>query len=131
MDDVSAEQFHQRFDELVDRIRQNPALTKRLPEVESRMVREALDGQDASAIAQNHHVSEGYVWTLMTDLARQTTGGARQAEQAGLGSDTAPGVTGGYGRTGFGNLSQEPPVSGTDQSYEIDESDELSRDQSH
>jgi hypothetical protein len=30
-------------------------------------------------------------------------------ETGGLGSDTDPGVTGGYGDTGFGSLGNEPP----------------------
>lgn len=32
-----------------------------------------------------------------------------QVETGGLGSDTDPGVTGGYGDTGFGSLGNEPP----------------------
>ena len=33
-----------------------------------------------------------------------------RAEIGGLGSDTDPGVTGGYGETGFGSIGNEPPV---------------------
>ena len=30
-------------------------------------------------------------------------------ESGGFGSDTDPGITGGYGDTGFGSLGNEPP----------------------
>ena len=42
----------------------------------------------------------------------------RQDAPGGLGSDTDPGVTGGYGDTGFGALDTEPPYPITEEPVE-------------
>lgn len=126
MDDHEVTGFDERFDALVRKIREEPALVKGLPGLESRIVHEALAGEDSGEIARRHHVSEAYVWALVSNAARQA-GGAARFESAGMGSDTDPGVTGGYGETGFGDLSEEPPQTGTDQSYEVNEANELSQ----
>jgi len=45
-----------------------------------------------------------------SSAARAAAGrGVEQVETGGFGSDTDPGVTGGYGETGFGSLGTEPP----------------------
>ena len=76
------------------------------------MVRDALLGQTVYEIAQNHRVSEATVWSVLSQSARLASGRPpmQSAETGGLGSDTDPGVTGGYGETGFGSLGNEPPV---------------------
>ncbi len=86
-------------------------VVERLPPEERGMVRSFLDGQSVSEVAQDSRVSEGAVWTVLDSLARMASGGnpGRQTEVGGLGSDTDPGVTGGYGDTGFGSIGNEPP----------------------
>ena len=75
-----------------------------------RVVRDVLAGQDVYAVAQAHQISEQAVWDLLGRAARAATGRpAAQVETGGLGSDTDPGVSGGYGETGFGSLGAEPP----------------------
>jgi hypothetical protein len=76
----------------------------------SAVVREALAGQTVYAIAQSQQMSEQAVWEVLGAAARAAAGrSAAQVESGGLGSDTDPGVTGGYGETGFGSLGTEPP----------------------
>lgn len=124
-----AQRPNERFGELVDKIREDPGLVAHLPDLEKRMLRSALAGQDPGEIAQRHQVSEGYVWTLVSNAAREAGGKTDRGESAGLGSDTDPGVTGGYGETGFGSLDEEPPMTGTDQDYEIEEAEDLSHEE--
>ena len=70
----------------------------------------ATPWQDVYAIAQQHQISEKAVWDTLSNAARAAAGRpAAQVETGGLGSDTDPGVTGGYGETGFGSLGAEPP----------------------
>jgi hypothetical protein len=100
-----------RLQALMERLRRNPALPEELPVQEGAFVRAALARQSVHAIAQQHQVSEGAVWRALADAARLAAGEApaRRVETGGLGSDTDPGVTGGYGDTGFGSLGNEPP----------------------
>jgi len=100
----------QRLAQLVKLLRQEPAIAEQLPSEEGAIVRDALAGQDVYAIAQRHHISEQAVWDILSNAARAAAGRkAAQVETGGLGSDTDPGVTGGYGDTGFGSLGNEPP----------------------
>lgn len=73
---------------LVQAIRRAPDLSAGLPQTEAEIVRRALAGQSVYEIAQ---ALRGPV------------------ETGGLGSDTDPGVTGGYGDTAFGAIGNEPP----------------------
>lgn len=100
----------ERFIALVEQIRREPSLTAQLPRLEGAMVHDALAGRNVHEIANRHRVSEGYVWDLLDNVARAATGEPRSVESAGLGSDTDPGVTGGYGDTAFGSLGAEPPI---------------------
>lgn len=96
---------------LLKQLRQQPGLAEQLPDREGAIVRDALAGQDVYAIAQQHQISEKAVWDTLGNAARAAAGqGATQVETGGLGSDTDPGVSGGYGDTGFGSLGAEPPV---------------------
>lgn len=97
---------------IVDLLRQDPGVTARLPEDMARIVNEALAGASVYDIAQRHRMSEEAVWDLLGNAARLASGHApaSRAETGGLGSDTDPGVTGGYGDTGFGSLGNEPPI---------------------
>jgi hypothetical protein len=74
------------------------------------VVRDALNGEDVYTIAQRYGMGEQAVWEVLSSAARAAAGKAvGQVETGGLGSDTDPGVTGGYGETGFGSLGTEPP----------------------
>ncbi len=76
MDQQAAEQFEDRFGSIVQKIRDEPSLIDRLPAFESRIVREALSGRAAREIVNEHHVSQGYVFTLIDNVARATGGQA-------------------------------------------------------
>jgi hypothetical protein len=99
-----------RLAELTKMLRQNPALAGQLPGQEREIVQLALDGQDIHQIAQQCGISEAAVWDVLGNAARAASGQpVAPVETGGLGSDTDPGVTGGYGETAFGSLGNEPP----------------------
>ncbi len=99
-----------RMEQLREQLRQNLALVEQMPGDEGQMVRDALDGMDVYAIAQRHSVSEDAVWRALGSAVQGMRGmPSRPVETGGLGSDTDPGVTGGYGDTGFGSLGNETP----------------------
>lgn len=102
---------------LVDQIRQAPGEVRYLPERERDMADLALRGHDVHAIAQHVRVSEGAVWDFLENLARTISGGLpeRPREVAGMGADLDPGVTGGYGDTGFGEIGAEPAIPVTEE----------------
>ena len=102
---------NERLAQLVKQLREEPTIAEQLPNQEGAIVHAALAGQDVYAIAQQHHISEKAVWDTLSNAARAAAGRqTAQVETGGLGSDTDPGVTGGYGDTGFGSLGNEPPV---------------------
>lgn len=95
--------------QLLELLQQNPGFAATLPSDEGAMVRDAVAGQSVYEIAQNHSTSEAAVWRTLGNAARMASGNppVRQVETGGFGSDTDPGVTGGYGATGFGDLSAD------------------------
>lgn len=100
----------ERLARLVEQMQRDPGIAERLPAREGAVVRDALDGHDVHVIAQTHQMGEHAVWELLSSAARAASGGrVEQVETGGFGSDTDPGVTGGYGETGFGSLGNEPP----------------------
>jgi len=100
----------QRMEQLLEQLRLDPGLPDQLPSVEGTMVRGALEGQSVYEIASNTGAAESRVWQVLSSAARQASGRKiEQVETGGLGSDTDPGVTGGYGDTGFGSIGNEPP----------------------
>ncbi len=108
-----AQSSQERMQQLVEMLRQDPGLAEQLPSREGAMVRSALEGQEVYEIAQQHRVSENAVWGALRNAARAASGQqVSQVESGGLGSDTDPGVTGGYGETGFGSLEVEPEEGG-------------------
>ncbi|HEX2910643.1 MAG TPA: hypothetical protein VH186_07525 [Chloroflexia bacterium] len=108
-----AETSEERMAQLVEQLRQDPGLAESLPSKEGALVRDALEGQSVYEIAQNHRVSEQAVWSTLRNAARAASGKSIQpVETGGFGSDTDPGVTGGYGETGFGALDVEPEQGG-------------------
>jgi hypothetical protein len=96
---------------LVEQLRQMPGLADQLPAEQGNIVRMALEGSDVHDIANQNRVTEATVWAVLGNAARMASGQAplERAETGGLGSDTDPGVTGGYGETGFGSLGIEGP----------------------
>jgi hypothetical protein len=101
----------ERLNRLVEQLEGDPGVVEGLPGEEGAMVRVALGGQSVSQIAQQHQVSEAAVWRTLSNAARLAAGRpiTQPVETGGLGSDTDPGVSGGYGDTGFGSLGNEPP----------------------
>lgn len=80
-----------------------------LPGVERKIATLAADGAPVWEIAQEAGMSEAAVWRTLDGVVATVTGRPMaQVETGGLGADTDPGVTGGYGDTGFGALDTEP-----------------------
>lgn len=102
----------ERMESLRARLRAAPDVSATLPAPEAAIVQQALAGEPVYAIAQAHGMSEGAIWSVLANAARLAGGEPAESrvETAGLGSDTDPGVTGGYGETGFGSIGNEPPV---------------------
>lgn len=104
-----AQSSEERMARLLQQIEQNPGLAESLPSDEGAMVRDAVSGMSVYEIAQQHSTSEESVWRTLGNAARLSAGTlpAQPIETGGFGSDTDPGVTGGYGDTGFGSLSAD------------------------
>jgi hypothetical protein len=96
---------------LVEQLQQAPGLAEQLPMEQATLVRAALNGESVHDIANANRVTEATVWEVLGNAARMATGQApaQRSETGGLGSDTDPGVTGGYGDTGFGSLGIDGP----------------------
>ncbi len=110
-----AQTSQERMNRLVEQLEQDPGLAEQLPSEEGSIVRAALGGQCVYEFAQNHTVSEERIWRVLSNAARMASGqGVEQVETGGFGSDTDPGVTGGYGETGFGSLSADIEPGDTD-----------------
>lgn len=87
------------------------AYIQTLPEVERRVASLAADGAPTWEIAQQTEMSEAAVNRTLDGVMAAVTGRERtQVETGGLGADTDPGVTGGYGDTGFGAVDTDPPA---------------------
>jgi hypothetical protein len=102
---------YEQWQQLLSQLRQDPALPEQLIGVEAAIVRRALDGQEIHEIAQQQQLPEEEIWTVLGNVARMVRGQAVEpVESGGLGSDTDPGATGGYGDTAFGSIGNEPPI---------------------
>ena len=112
----------QRMADLVSRLRENSGIAGSLPGEERAIVEAALSGASVHAIAHDHGVTAEAVWAILGSAALLASGHgpAVRVEQGGLGSDTDPGVTGGYGDTGFGALDTEPPIPNPEEPAEGD-----------
>ena len=111
---------NERMAALVARLREEPGLAGSLPQDQAAIVAAALDGASVHVIAQQQGISTEAVWAALGNAARLAHGEGveRPVEMGGLGSDTDPGVTGGYGDTGFGALDTEPPFPITEEPTE-------------
>ncbi len=105
-----SESADRRMAALLEQLKQDSTIAERLPHMEGTLVWAALDGDNVYAIAQAHEVIEGAVWEVLANAARMATGrGVDPVTTGGFGSDTTPGLTGGYGATGFGAIGNEAP----------------------
>jgi hypothetical protein len=108
---VERNRSDEQWQQLLDQIRQDPSLPERLVGTEAEIAHQALDGQEIHEIAQHHRLPEEEIWTVLGNVARLVRGQAGEPiESGGLGSDTDPGATGGYGDTAFGSIGNEPPI---------------------
>lgn len=100
---------NERMAQLLERLGTAPGYAGSLPGDEGDMVRAALGGRSVYEIAQLSGVSEETVWRVLDSAARMAAGNPvrHPVETGGFGSDTDPGVTGGYGETGFGSLEAD------------------------
>ncbi len=118
-----AQTSSERMDRLREQLQQDLGFVESLPSAEGDIVRAALEGQSVYEIAQDVQMSEEYVWRVLGSAARMAGGQpvAQPVETGGFGSDTDPGITGGYGDTGFGSLSadSDPTVLDNEQSAEF------------
>jgi hypothetical protein len=106
-----AQGTNERMARLLAELQQFPGQVEQLPGQEGDIVRAAMQGQGVYELAQNYRLTEAAVWNILSNVVQGVTGRpARSVETAGLGSDTDPGVTGGYGDTSFGSLGNEPPM---------------------
>lgn len=102
----------ERLAKLVSRLEDYPGLVEQMPGEEGAIVQAALRGQNVHVIAHDHSMSEAAVWRILSNAARMAGGQAppQAIETGGLGSDTDPGVTGGYDETNdFGAFGAPPP----------------------
>ncbi len=80
-----------------------------LPSVERKIATMAADGASVWQIASETGLSDGAVGRTLDGVIAAVTGRPiTPVETGGLGADTDPGVSGGYGDTGFGALDPEP-----------------------
>jgi hypothetical protein len=103
---------NEQMKQLIEQLKQMPGLAETLPADQGDIVRDALEGKPVYEIANSRRLAPDYVWEVLGNAARMAAGKAptERAETGGLGSDTDPGVTGGYGDTGFGSIGNEPPI---------------------
>ncbi len=114
------------YEELGEKLNAQPGLVRTLPDEEQVVARMIADGMKPYEIAMAAGMSEEAVWTVVRSLTnaimsptRRTT--SRGYETAGMGADTDPGVTGGYGDTGFGSIGNEPPEPVTEEPDDLTE----------
>lgn len=112
----------ERMAQLLAQLQMNPALVGSLPGEEGTIVEAALNGDNIHAIAQAHEISTEAAWAILGNAARLLSGQEppERVEVGGLGSDTDPGINGGYGDTGFGAIDNEPPYPIPDEPHEGD-----------
>ncbi|HEU5433449.1 MAG TPA: hypothetical protein VFU81_17420 [Thermomicrobiales bacterium] len=91
------------------------AFIESLPPIERRIAMLARDGRPIWEIGHDVGMSDEAAARLLDGVLAAVTGRERApVETGGLGSDTDPGVSGGYGDTGFGALDVEPIPNNTE-----------------
>ena len=105
--------------DLVQLLETGQAYIETLPHDERRVATLAASGMASWEIAQQTGHSEAAVARTLDGVIAALTGRPiRQVEVGGLGADTDPGVTGGYGDTGFGALDLSPNPDNTEPTEE-------------
>ncbi len=100
-------------------LREARAQIEAMPDMEREVALLAANGTPIEDIAARTGHSEETVWRTLHRIVSDVTGQRREpVETGGLGADTDPGVSGGYGDTGFGALDTEPPIAGSDEPEE-------------
>ena len=85
------------------------AYIQTLPAVERKIAAMAAEGASLWEIASETGLSDGAVGRTLDGVIAAVTGRrVEPVETGGLGADTDPGITGGYGDTGFGALDLDP-----------------------
>ncbi len=120
-----AESEDRAYDELAERLKTSPGLVRTLPDQEQVIAQMIADGMKPYEIAMAHGISEDAVWTVVRSLTNAIMAPSRPTssrgyETAGMGADTDPGVTGGYGDTGFGSIGNEPPEPVTEEPDDLE-----------
>ncbi len=91
-----------------------------LPATERAIAEMAANGAPVWEIAQSRQMSEAAVARTIDGVVATVTGRPiHPVETGGLGADTDPGVTGGYGDTGFGALDTEPIPDNTEPTADV------------
>jgi len=86
-----------------------------LPEPDRRIAQLAAAGTPLWAIANETGQAEAAVAATLRDILAAVGGRpVSPVTTGGMGSDTDPGIHGGYGETGFGSLDTEPYVDNTE-----------------
>ncbi len=123
----------QQYQGIVTALREGIGQLPRLAAPEATIARLAVEGRDVHEIAGEVRMSEEAVWRFLQNLADSLTG-RRQGpgyETGGLGADTDPGVTGGYGDTGFGAIGNEPPWPVSEEGEFLQQRDVLEEPEEH
>ncbi|MBA3337251.1 MAG: hypothetical protein H0T49_06770 [Chloroflexia bacterium] len=90
-----------------------------LPAFERHVASLAADSVPLWQIAQETRTSEGAIARILDSVVAAVTGREIEpVETGGFGSDTDPGVTGGYDNAGFGALDNDPPLNDRGQDEE-------------
>ena len=109
MDDQDSQPPLQNAEEFVQALREARTFIESLPPIERRIGMLAAAGMPTWEIAQQTRESEAAVWRTLDGILAVVTGREIEpVETGGLGADTDPGVTGGYGDSGFDALDIEP-----------------------
>jgi hypothetical protein len=100
VDDQDNQPTSRGSEEIVRLLSTAHAYIQTLPPVERRIATLAASGTPIWEIAQQTRESEGAVWRTLDGIIAVVTGREIESvETGGLGADTDPGVTGGYGDT--------------------------------
>ncbi len=110
--DFTTDDEERGYRALAERINSTPGFVETLPDMERHIAQQVAEGRMPYEIAMDEGISEQAVWNFVRSLANSIAAPSGQIvgrgfETAGLGSDTDPGVTGGYGETGFGSIGNE------------------------
>jgi hypothetical protein len=110
--DFTTDDEERGYRALAERLSGTPGFMETLPDMERHIAQGVAQGRMPYEIAMDEGISEDAVWNFVRSLANGLAAPSQEVrgrgyETAGLGADTDPGVTGGYGDTGFGSIGNE------------------------